>query len=326
MKTHRYRDIALARSFGDIWEEFNGIAVSEEERDSVSDRIRYWFDEEHVNDLLRLRGAIKQSTKAGSAQQRFFLCGFSAILKSTSYWLTKSIKPQKDPNKEPRNVIDVFEEQIAKMRRANEENIFPRSNAKTDIRTEDFIGGSCNKDPVDLIVTSPPYVTSYDYADIHQLSTLWLGYADDYRSLRSNMLGNRHGVNTPNVTRIRKLGSVAWRTYQNLSKEDPSRASSIARYFVDLDKAVRRCNEILVPSGMAVFVIGNTQYKGVNVDNAKFLASCMKRAGFTQVSATPRKVSRKIMTPYRDCKGRFTRNPGERQAYAEEFVLTGMKQ
>ena len=31
-----------------------------------------------------------------------------------------------------------------------------------------------NDKEVDLIVTSPPYVTSYEYADLHQLSSLWL--------------------------------------------------------------------------------------------------------------------------------------------------------
>ena len=28
---------------------------------------------------------------------------------------------------------------------------------------------------IDLIITSPPYVTSYEYADLHQLSLLWFG-------------------------------------------------------------------------------------------------------------------------------------------------------
>jgi len=36
----------------------------------------------------------------------------------------------------------------------------------------------------------PPYVTSYEYADLHQLSTLWLGYTDDYRKLRSGSIGS----------------------------------------------------------------------------------------------------------------------------------------
>ena len=32
---------------------------------------------------------------------------------------------------------------------------------------------------ISLIVTSPPYVTSYEYADLHQLTALWLEYTKD---------------------------------------------------------------------------------------------------------------------------------------------------
>ena len=174
------------------------------------------------------------------------------------------------------------------MRRANGENTFPRPTATTEIRARNFLGRTRSSARADLIVTSPPYVTSYNYADIHQLSTLWLGYASDYRSLRRNMLGNRHGVRTPQAEAIRRLGNAAWRTYRDMRKEDPGHASSIARYFVDLDKAVRRCWEVLEPGGMAVFVIGNTQYKGVKVDNAAHLAceheTCRLPAGVGETS------------------------------------------
>lgn len=45
-----------------------------------------------------------------------------------------------------------------------------------------------------MLITSPPYVTSYEYADLHQLSSLWLGYADDYRDLRKGSIGSVYNV------------------------------------------------------------------------------------------------------------------------------------
>ena len=107
---------------------------------------------------------------------------------------------------------------------------------------------------------------------------------------------------------------------------DPGHASSIARYLVDLDKAVRRCWDVLEDDGMTVFVIGNTQYKGVKVDNAQHLEASMNRAGFSEVRVIPRRVSQKTMPPYRDSLGRFTRDSGQRQVYAAEFVLIGRKE
>ena len=41
-----------------------------------------------------------------------------------------------------------------------------------------------------LIVTSPPYVTSYEYADLHQLTAIWLGYADSLSEFRSKFIGS----------------------------------------------------------------------------------------------------------------------------------------
>ena len=325
VKTHRYRDKDLERTANAISERLVLTKVTSEDRMRISDRVRYWFEEQQVDDLIRLDQAIRQCTHAYSAHRKFFQCGFSAILKSTSLWLTKSIKAQKDPKKQPRGVMDAFVEQVALMRRANANNTFPRPVAKTQIRARNFLGGTWNGAKADLIVTSPPYVTSYNYADIHQLSTLWLGYASDYRSLRRNMLGNRHGVRGPQPRMIKKLGEAAWRTYRDMQTEDASHATAIARYFVDLNKVVQRCWIVLEDGGMVVFVIGNTQYKGVKVDNAGHLTASMERAGFGDICVIPRKVSLKIMTPYRDTRGRFTRDSTQRKVYAEEFVLIGRK-
>ena len=299
VKTHRYSDVVLGRTYNAIREEVRGCEVTAEDRSGIRERIRYWFGEENIDDLIRLDRTIRRMTHSYSAHRRFFQCAFSAILKPTSYWLTKSIKAQRDPYKRPRGVLEAFEDQFELMRRANRENVFPHPSATTRIRARNFLRGRSGQDGADLIVTSPPYVTSYNYADIHQLSTLWLGYAADYRSLRKNMLGNRHGVRRPRPSVIRKLGDAAWRTYRDMQAEDPGHASSIARYFVDLDKAVRRCWDVLEAGGVAVFVIGNTQYKGVKVDNAEHLETSMGRARFKRVRAIPRRVSLKIMTPYR---------------------------
>ena len=177
----------------------------------------------------------------------------------------------------------------------------------------------------DLIVTSPPYVTSYDYAAIHQLSVLWLRYASDYRALRKNMLGNPYGMEPPEPAAVNDLGPIVGETYRGLLREDRRKAHSVARYFLDMHKTVSKCGRMLNDGGMAVFVIGNTQYKNVKIDNAKHLADCMKRVDFLSVETIPRKVSLKIMTPYRDARGRFTRDSTQRKVYGEEFVVIGRR-
>lgn len=326
VKTRHYRDVLLARYFDAIREEFHRTEPSRESRARISDRIRYWFEERNIEDLIRLDQSIRRRTPANSPYRKFFLCGFSNILKPASRWLTKSIKAQLDPHKSPRGVMEAFEEQFTLMRKANRQNRFPAPEPRVCIRTRNFLAPRRPACRADLIVTSPPYVTSYDYADIHQLSTLWLGYASDYRALRTNMLGNQYGVKPTEPGVIEELGSTARKTYRALlRKKDRCKAHSVARYFLDMDKAVVKCEHLLNDGGMAVFVIGNTQYKGVRIDNAAHLADRMERAGFRQVEKFPRKVSWKIMTPYRNARGRFTRDSTQRKVYGEEFVVIGRK-
>ena len=325
VKTRHYQDVTLERYFTAITDQFRTTKLAREDHARIGDRIRYWFDERNIEDLLRLDRAIRRKTPTNSPYRKFFLCAFSNILKPTSRWLTKSIKAQLDPDKSPRLVMEAFEDQIALMRRANRENRFPTPSPRVRIRTRNFLAPDDPRSRADLIVTSPPYVTSYNYADIHQLSTLWLGYASDYRALRKNMVGNQVGVQAPAVAEIETFSAAGKASYSDLLQVEPHKARSVARYFLDVDKAVAKCRRMLNDGGMVVFVIGNTGYKGVQIDNREHLAHCMNRANFREVETVPRKVSLKIMTPYRDARGRFTRDAKQRRVYGEEFVVIGRR-
>ena len=325
VKTHHYRDAVLERNFDAITDEFHRTEPTPEDYARIGDRMRYWFEERNIDDLIRLDHAIRRKTPAGSPHRKFFLCGFSNILKPTSRWLTKSIKAQIDPHKSPRGVMEAFEDQFAMMRKANQKNRFLTPQPQVRIRTQNFLASTEPDCRADLIVTSPPYVISYDYASIHQLSTLWLRYASDYRKLRRNMLGIQYGVDPLEPTAIQNLNPIARETFRNLLPKERRKAHSVAHYFIDVDKAVAKCWRMLNDGGMAVFVIGNTQYKDIKIDNAKHLTNCMIRAGFRDVEAIQRKVSLKIMTPYRDARGRFTRDSTQRKVYGEEFVVIGRR-
>src|SRR3989338_8268670 len=45
---------------------------------------------------------------------------------------------------------------------------------------------------VSLLFTSPPYVTSYEYADLHQLAALWLEYTKDLSDFRKRFIGTSY--------------------------------------------------------------------------------------------------------------------------------------
>lgn len=290
----------------------------------ANDRIDYWFSLAQKKELSKILNAINEVVPGKSKYHDFFCCAFSNILKGCSKWLQKSIKPQIDPNKEPVKPMMAFSKQVEIMKMACIE-AGSLDNSEVSIANTNFLDVHTESvEKVDLIVTSPPYVTSYEYADLHQLSSLWLGYTDDYRKLRNGSIGStQHDFNFSRESK--RLNSTASKIVFNLYTKDKSTAKSVAKYYLDMQKVAEKCAGLLTDDGNAFFVIGNTKYKDVYIDNAKHLTESLLASGFASVSIAKRKISNKILTPYRDNNGRFTNDKSGQKVYSDEYVLIAKK-
>lgn len=302
--------------------EFNNLSISDIQYSIANERLVYWFDKTHYLDLYKLITVIGNISR--KKYKRAFECIFSSILKPTSRWLTKSIKPQIDPDKVPINVIDAFKNQFNKFVKAVEEQNIINS-ASVKIEKMNFL--KKRKLPnVSLIITSPPYVTSYEYADLHQLSSLWLGYTDNYQSLRKGTIGSIHN-SEEYYFEIMDLNSVGRKIVQQMrSNRIPNaKIKSVARYYIDMQRTISKCYTMLEDGGMAFFIVGDTEYKGVKIENSRHLVESLLSNGFREVTISKRKISNKLLTPYRDEIGRFTTDKNERKVYHEEFIIIGKK-
>jgi hypothetical protein len=309
---------------------YNAIAVNAKRSSAKTDfsedalkRLDYWYSSDQFKGLARLLNSINKVVPSRSHYRVFFYCAFSNILKATSRWLTKSIKPQIDLNKKPIDPLEAFSRQFQMMRAAFEQSSAPRS-APSKILTSNFLKLDDAPKNIDLLITSPPYVTSYEYADLHQLSALWLGYASDYRTLRNGSIGSiQHELDFNRE--IKRLNTIGSQVVFGLFDRDKSIARSTANYFLDMQAVSRKCFDLLLPKGIALFVIGNTEYLGVKIDNAAHLAESLLRGGFSEVRVAKRKMSGKILTPYRDAIGQFSQSSEGRHVYSEEFILIATK-
>ena len=322
-KSQQYSNEKLEQYFNKMITNFLQYSINIKEVWEINGRIKYWFKEKQIADLLKLKKAINETVPSKSKYMKFFLIAFSNILRPTSVWLTKSIKPQVDPFKKPADVIESFTKQVKMMWDANNENVLTKR-TKVKIENINFLNKKINGSFVDLIVTSPPYVTSYEYADLHQLSILWLDFAEDYKMLREGTIGSLYHNSNFNED-IKKLNKIGEKIVFQLYNYDKRKAKAAAKYFVDIQKSVFKAFDILNKNSLALFVIGNTEYKSVRIDNAKHLVESMISAGFEDIEVTKRKISKKILTPYRDKKGKFTSNKNSRKVYAEEFIIIGIK-
>lgn len=291
--------------------------------ENANERIKYWFDEEQFIKLSTILQFIDQLPNTKYKQA--FRCLFSSILKATSKWLTKSIKPQVDPHKIPVDPIVAFKESLTRfILIVEKEQIYNLANIT--IENCNFI--TKKKLPqTDLIITSPPYVTSYEYADLHQLSSLWLGFTDDYKQLRKGTIGSVYNSENYYFDLI-DLNETASSVVQALYKAKSignAKTKSVARYYVDMQAASRNCYRMLAENGVAFFIVGDTEYKGVKIENAKHLAEALLEAGFKSVRVSKRRISNKTLSPYRDEYGKFSSDANKRKVYHEEFVIIAHK-
>jgi len=326
VKSSTYKVASIRTMMDDIMEVYDRQVAEYADLDMslVLGRIKYWYTDNSIMHLTYLKNAIHEVKKRDSKYKRFFLVAFSNILKASSRWLTKSIKPTIDKNKKEIDIRKAYVKQVKSMMKAFEESSID-NDIKPDINTKNVLKTANDEVQLDLVVTSPPYVTSYEYADLHQLSTLWLDYVTDFRDLRKGTIGSVYDVEDfkKDVKHLNKTGEhIVFQLYN----QDKARSKSAARYYVDMQKVVNISYDKLNDDGYAVFVIGNTEYKGVRIDNTQHLMEAMYAEGFRNLEVIKRKISNKILTPYRDKSGKFTNSSTGRKIYAEEFIVIGKKE
>jgi hypothetical protein len=286
---------------------------------NANNRLKHWFIENQYNDLYKLKTSI-EITVENNAYRELFLCIFSSILKSASKWLTKSIKPQVDHNKEIHPILPLFAKQIIFVEKAIKE-INNNYNNFFEIAQENVLE-IVNENFLDMIITSPPYVTSYEYADLHQLTSLWLGYTDDYTQLRNNSIGSLY--NTEDMPEINNLTNTAQKTIAQF-RENISKTKSIARYYSNVNAFVNKAYSFLRQNGLCVFVIGDTEYKDIKMQNARCLCEAMLNCGFYIEGISKRRINNKFLPSHRDERGKFTSDTTKRKIYSQEYIIIGRK-
>ena len=119
-------------------------------------------------------------------------------------------------------------------------------------------------------------MTSYEYADLHQLSSLWLGYTEDYRDLRKGSIGSIYNSDDfiVDVQKLNKTGKSVVTNLENVGMPK-SKVKSVARYYSDMQDAIEKCYGMLSDTGMIFFVVGDTEYKGIKILNSKHLVETL---------------------------------------------------
>jgi SAM-dependent methyltransferase len=129
-------------------------------------------------------------------------------------------------------------------------------------------------EPVDAVVTSPPYANAFDYHLYHRHRMYWLGY-------------------DPSELRRLEIGSHL--NYQR-------RGNGIETYRNDMRLCLKSIATVLKPGKPCVFIVGDSVFFGKVVDNAGVITNVANDLGFKCLSVVERRihpVKRSMIKPAR---------------------------
>jgi hypothetical protein len=291
-------------------------------------RIEYWFEPRTIEELGIILNRIER--EPDEKVKLFLKCCFSHILKTCSRWLMSSTKPTIDKNKKISKPLDAFKKHIRKMLKGNESfwAIAPESvkrdiNKYLTIKRQDARHQPVKNNSVDIQITSSPYVTSYEYADLHQLTTIWLEPEIDLKEYKKEFIGTSAKANG---TRVLK-SLIGKNIVCKLQKVDNKMADEVEAFFVDMQECFDETYRILKDGGRCCYVIGNTKLRGVDILNAEVFADGMQYSGLKIDRIIKREIPSKILPSKRDAKtGRFAANDtADTFAYPTEYIVIGRK-
>ncbi|MEY4935419.1 MAG: hypothetical protein RIS64_1778 [Bacteroidota bacterium] len=315
----QYLKGSLNGQFNYFWERAASIVPKHE-------RIDYWFktaQKQKLGIILHRILAIKQIDI-----KDFYLVTFAQILKSCSIWLQKSIKPTRDLNKmdiEPMTQFLYHAKKMLKRQATFEKmvalNIKQNIDNQRVIACDDARQLPCATEKAQLIVTSPPYVTSYEYADLHQLPLLWLGHLDELTAFRKKFIGSSFKERTEKIDLKSDLANETIHRLKN------KKAKEVETYFADMLEAFQEMKRVLKVGGKICMVIGNTKFQEVEILNAEVFAEQLESIGFKIYDVICREIPSKMLPSTRDKEtGRFAKTANtDILAYPKEYILIAEK-
>lgn len=306
----------LAKRF-DLYQEDDFIDLKKHER------IDYWFRPQEKYQIAFLYQEILRIDN--NQIKNFFLVSLSHILKNCSRWLQSSTKPQIDKEKKIALPFEAFEKHTMKMMQKNKEFfLYLQSNDRLNKLCEIKLGDARNTGWADssigTIITSPPYVTSYEYADIHQLTGYWFDYFSDLKDFRQKFIGT--SFSTKQKQDVHSF--LGQKIVDELEKKSPKIAKDVANYFNDMDLVAKEMFRVLHPNGIVCVVIGNTRVKDIDIKSAEVFWDLLRHAGFKKNKVIKRSIPHKLMPTIRNTKnGKFTKvtDPDSKKVYPNEYII-----
>lgn len=244
--------------------------------------VRYWFDDYARRQLASLSAAIRRVRDY--ATRDVLWCGFSRLIitKSAGASLAMDLshsRPHREfthaPVKPFNRFIAAVETVVSNCPQISVVAVGPATVVKLgDARKLDV-----EKESIDLVLTSPPYLNAIDYMRCSKFSLVWMGYnVGDLRQIRAGSVGTE-----ASSTQALEANWVKGLIKQLALKPKLSTRDHalLAQYVWDMGNALAEVARVLKAGGRAVYVVGDSTVRGTFIRNSSIVAAVAQERGLT---------------------------------------------
>lgn len=225
------------------------------------DNINHWFLPFVLTELSALKNII--STIDNIKAKNFLLLGFSNVIIPISKQdsETRYVAVYKETKK--MDLFVLFSKKINSMLKRNDEYALQRSNSKTKVFHSDARKMNKIKDKsINLILTSPPYLNTFDYYLYHKLRIHWLGFEPS--DVRKAEIGCHHTANKFEI--------------------------GYPKYMDALDSIFAEFNRVLTDNGHVFIVIGDAMLEKRRINSLTVVKELAKQNNFKIKSVSEQKL------------------------------------
>lgn len=160
---------------------------------------------------------------------------------------------------------------------------------------------------IDIIFTSPPYLTAQKYIRTNKLELFWLGYSEiEVIKLEKMSIG------TERVQKDSKISSLGIESIDSLVDyalpKSYDRALMIYKYFNGMIEALNEMHRLLRKGGYTILVVGDNRVLGKKVNTYRLLTDAAVDIGFSEIVTLKDIIRRRSMMTKRNDSGGIIKN------------------
>lgn len=312
----------------------------------ISRNLDLWFSSKAIKKLAKLKHAIKNLDVSMDYKDFFWVC-FSSIIRKVSKAdpyipppvILKPEKYKNNPHKyqklkdhlgraENPDVWNLFEitvkNNMIKLNHLNNFEELKNGEIEAKIIWDDVRSikkgrlvecGRIDKNTleelssnsIDIIFTSPPYLTAQKYIRTSKLELLWLGYTEkEIYELDKTSIGTEQNSLK---FEIKELGINSIDTLINCTySKSRERGLMVYNYFENMLKVFEEMYRLLKKDGYTILVVGDNKVLGKKVDTYRLLTDIAIKKGFEKTAILKDEIRTRSMMTKRNGTGGIIKN------------------